>query len=374
LEPLERASGMVFGRRRAPAPPRPPEQIAEPRAAFEALVLPALRRPPCLVAFSGGRDSSAVLAAASAVARRHGLEPPVPFTLRFGGDPRTAESEWQELVVRHVGARDWITRDLRDELDALGPIGTRCLERFGAYWPPLAHTWVPIFEAARGGSVLGGNGGDEFLSPWRLGRVRRLRRGRLRPNRTDLKALALFTLPGPLRVVIWERRVGLRLPWLTPAANAKVQRHWSRESTTFERDWRENVEWTLDSRYLEVATAIFDALARDQDVLLVEPLRSAPFVRAVAAAAPRSGFPSRTAAMQALFGDVLPRDALSRATKATFTNVPWGPAARAFAASWTGQGVDPELVDVEAARRVWLSERPDFRSLTPLQSAWLATR
>ena len=60
-----------------------PETAATPRAAFEAAILPGLRRSPCLVSFSGGRDSSAVLATATAVARREGLPLPVPITHRF---------------------------------------------------------------------------------------------------------------------------------------------------------------------------------------------------------------------------------------------------------------------------------------------------
>jgi asparagine synthase (glutamine-hydrolysing) len=233
---------------------------------------------------------------------------------------------------------------------------------------------VPIFAQARGGSVLGGNGGDEFMSPWRLARLWRLRRGRLRPNATDLKALALFALPPRPRAEIWRRRVGLRLPWLTPSAALEVERLWAYESTQSERAWRDHVEWTLDSRYLEVASATFDAFARSADVLLVEPLRAAAFVRAVADAAPTPGFPDRESMLRFLFGDVLPAEAVARTTKATFTNVPWGPRARQFAADWDGGGVDPELVDADAARRMWLSERPDFRSITALQHAWLQRR
>src|SRR6185503_3688944 len=58
-DPLETAAGVVLGvapRRRLPA------SAGGPLAALERAVLPALRRSPCLVSFSGGRDSSAVLA------------------------------------------------------------------------------------------------------------------------------------------------------------------------------------------------------------------------------------------------------------------------------------------------------------------------
>ncbi len=56
LTPLEIASGMVL----APSRPRRLPRLgpgATPRSAFEAAILRALRRPPCLVSFSGGRDS-----------------------------------------------------------------------------------------------------------------------------------------------------------------------------------------------------------------------------------------------------------------------------------------------------------------------------
>src|SRR5579884_3063930 len=52
-------------------------------AALESVLVAALSRPPCAVSFSGGRDSSAVLALATDAARRHGLELPVPVTMRF---------------------------------------------------------------------------------------------------------------------------------------------------------------------------------------------------------------------------------------------------------------------------------------------------
>ena len=76
LSPLEVASGLVFGllpaAEAAPAA-GPPE---DPLEALEAAVRPALERSPCVVSFSGGRDSSAVLAVATQVARREGL--PLP--------------------------------------------------------------------------------------------------------------------------------------------------------------------------------------------------------------------------------------------------------------------------------------------------------
>ncbi|HZC13844.1 MAG TPA: hypothetical protein VE270_07480, partial [Thermoleophilaceae bacterium] len=68
------------------------------RAAFEDVVRGALQRPLCVVSFSGGRDSSAVLALAMHVARCDGLPLPIPLTMRFPRYARTNEDEWRELV------------------------------------------------------------------------------------------------------------------------------------------------------------------------------------------------------------------------------------------------------------------------------------
>ncbi len=69
----EDATGAGAPGPRVPAPPAPTA-----REAIERAVLPALQRQPCLVAFSGGRDSSAVLAVAALVARRPGWRSPSP--------------------------------------------------------------------------------------------------------------------------------------------------------------------------------------------------------------------------------------------------------------------------------------------------------
>jgi asparagine synthase (glutamine-hydrolysing) len=105
LTPLEISSGFVVPTRR-PSHALPPVP-GSVRAAFEAALLPALRRAPCLVSFSGGRDSSAVLAVAAHVARREGLPLPIPATIHFPHAGGTQETEWQEQVIGHLGLEDW---------------------------------------------------------------------------------------------------------------------------------------------------------------------------------------------------------------------------------------------------------------------------
>ena len=87
-----------------------------------------------------------------------------------------------------------------------------------------------------------------------------------------------------------------------------------------------------------------------------------------------TGFPTRTMAMRELFGALLPDALLARETKAAFSAPVWGPKARSFASDWSGEGVDPDEVDVDAVRREWLSEKPDGRTILILHSAWLACR
>src|SRR5205814_466359 len=171
LTELELASEIVLGE--DPDAPALPEvdPALEPVEALSEAMIPYLERPPCLVSFSGGRDSSIVLAVATAAARREGLEPPIPITYRFPNAPDTDESDWQELVIRHVGPSDWIHHVLTDELDLIGPLARECLLRHGVVYPPAAYDRLPMLRQARGGTLLTGVGGDELLRTWRWGRT-----------------------------------------------------------------------------------------------------------------------------------------------------------------------------------------------------------
>src|SRR4051794_24216047 len=101
LTALDVASGFPLG---AVTPAHAPAGVPrDVRAALEAAMRPALQRPPCFVAFSGGRDSSAMLAVADRLAGREGLARPVPLTARFPEAPDTDESDWQERAIAALG-------------------------------------------------------------------------------------------------------------------------------------------------------------------------------------------------------------------------------------------------------------------------------
>ena len=152
----------------------------------EALTLMAGERPPrdelelvidqeyasgrqVFVCFSGGRDSSAVLALATHVARRRGATLPVPVTLRFAEHPESDESQWQEMVVRHLDLPEWIVID-RPDADLLDPGITERLDAWGLFYPSQIGSYLPIVEAAAGGVLLTGEGGDESFGGWQFPR------------------------------------------------------------------------------------------------------------------------------------------------------------------------------------------------------------
>ena len=325
-----------------------------------------------MVAFSGGRDSSAMLAAATATARHAGLPDPIPLTMRFAAHPRTDESEWQEVVIRHLGLRDRAIICLDDELDLLGPLATSLLRRHGLYWPPNAHTLALLMREATRGALVTGNGGDEVMFAWQMRRIMEIRSLRSRPRLGEIEHVALSVAPRWLRRLAWRARNPLRLHWLSVAGGRQlawaVAGRWAEHPAA----WGDQVRYVLGSRSLRLASTAFGAFARDCDVRLVEPFLDPRFALAVVAAMPSEGPASRAAALEACFGDLLPRESTRRSTKAAFTEVFWGPESRRFADAWDGSGVDGRLVYADALRAEWAKTPPDMRSMTALQAAWLA--
>ena len=164
LTALETVAGSPYGVDPV-APPLPAPSGASPRQALERTLLGALERSPCLVTFSGGRDSSTLLALTATLARDHGLPAPVPVTHRFPDAPESDEAHWQELVIDRLALDDWVRLEWHDEMDILGPIAGAVLSRHGQVMPFNAHFMAPMLERARGGSLVTGVGGDELFGP-----------------------------------------------------------------------------------------------------------------------------------------------------------------------------------------------------------------
>jgi asparagine synthase (glutamine-hydrolysing) len=365
MSPLEVAAGYPVGFGREARPP--PVDLA-PLAALEEVISGAVRRPPCCVAFSGGRDSSLVLLAATRAAANQGCEPPVALTARFG-PASTDEAGWQRLVLDHLRLEGHVVLDVPDELDLLGPVATGELRRRGALFPANTHSLVPLLAHAAGGSLLVGLGGDELLDGHAWTRLNDALARRRRPSASDALRLGAALLPDALRTRLVAARRGLEPPrWLREHAASelrRLERAAASEPVRFDR--------TVDraSRARTVLVALESLKALSAEVRIEAPLLDRRFVAAVARAGGARGWGDRAAAMHAIAGGLLPEALLNRRDKARFDADYFGAASRRFAERWTGEGVDTTLVDPEALRREWLRAEPDFRSALPMQVAWL---
>jgi hypothetical protein len=370
LTPLEIASGLVLERPGAlPELPRL-EPGTTPRAALEAAILPALRRAPCLVSFSGGRDSSAVLATAASMARREGLSAPIPITHRFPGASGADESAWQDMVVRHLGLDDWLRVELSWELEAVGPVATSVIERHGLLWPCNSHFHDPIFEAASGGAVLTGIGGDEAFMGCSWDRAIAVLQGRVRPVPRDILRVGFAVAPAAVKRLFIRRWLPELLPWLQPTARREVEAWIAADAAGEPLRHARRLRRLLGSPALGAGLQGLRALAADRNALVAHPLHDPGFLASVAAQPTGQRYRSRTESLEALVGDLLPPAVLRRSTKSQFSEVLWGPASRELAASWEGDGLDPELVDFERLRQAWTAPEPDTQTITMLQSVW----
>jgi asparagine synthase (glutamine-hydrolysing) len=308
------------------------------------------------------------MAASARAASRLGCEQPIAVTVRFGREFATDESEWQTLVLDHLGVERRVVIDITDELDLIGPIAAPELRRRGALFPANSHALAPLVAHAAGGSLLLGLGGDELLGGHRwttLNDALARRRG-LRSR--DLGRLMVAALPRAPRARILA--AGRLNPprWLRSGAVQQfreIERVAANEPVRFDRV-------VLHAARVRTLVVAAEGLARLSDGARIEaPLLDPRFVAALARAGGPRGFGDRNAAMHAIAHDVLPDAILGRRDKARFDAVYFGGHARRFAEGWSGDGVDPALVDPEALRREWLEPVPDFRSALPLQLAWL---
>lgn len=368
--PLELASGKPFGEE--PGPPLPDVRPGvSARAALEDAMRPWVAGGRCFVGFSGGRDSAAVLAVATQLARREALPPPVPVTLRYPGVADADESAWQEGVVAHLGIDHWVRIDVEDELDYLGPLATRLLRRHGVMWPPYFHYEHVLLEQAGGGALLSGHDGDGVFGSWPWAGLSSVARRRRRPRRRDLLDLALVAAPPPLRR--WEaRQHRLPIPWLRPAPRTTVEHGVATEVAGQPRRWDRWLPWLARRRSLALGVATIDVLARDCGAVAVHPFLDPRFLAALAREGGRLGYGERTEVMRALFADVLPAEVVARRAKSSLGGGFWRETSRSFAAQWDGRGVDEELVDPVALRAAWSVPRPKIGAVAVLQSVWLA--
>lgn len=362
-----------------PAGALPAGSRVSPFDALQQAVLPSLHRAPCLVSFSGGVDSSLVLAAAVAAARTHGLALPIPVTLRYPDVAEAEESGWQERVVAHLGLGDWSRVSVAaGELDYLGPVAARHLLRHGVLWPPNLHSQVPVLERAGGGSVLTGYGGDHILSRWPLRPVAdRLRGdgGRAVPALGDPLRLALAGAPGPLRYA-WRRGrpAGAAGPWLTDPARRAVEHAEASIYAGEPASWGRWLAWRLARRSLALARRDCALLARDRGAAIGHPLLDPGFVGALAREGGALGLGDRARIARRIAGEALPASVTGRRTKASFEGAFWGEHTRRFVAAWDGRGINGDLVRGDLLNSLLRSGDSRFGLAMVLQAAWLDAR
>jgi hypothetical protein len=372
MSPLEVACGLPFGGTTVPLP----ESDRHPARALEDATVPALEGPgPALVAYSGGRDSALVLAAATAAARRHGLPEPIPLTIRLPGVAVANEDAWQERTVAHLGLREWEFVTVTDELDLLGPLARDILERHGPFWPANAHFIGLLLQRAAGGTLMTGEGGDDMFAWWRWQRAADLLAGRARRRPRDLLTVSAALAPPAVRRRIARRSLGdrPRLPWLTPRGQAMYARQLA-GSADAPRRWDRVLAWMSGRRSMTVTADTLAVLAEDAGARILSPLLAPAFLGALAAHGGRHGLGDRTATLRGLFAALLPDEVLTRQDKATFGPAFFGPASRSFARDWDGGGIDAALVDAGALRRTWLAERVHWQSSDLIHRCWLHER
>jgi hypothetical protein len=353
--------------------PRWPRDPAPVRQALDRALRRALCRPPCLVAFSGGRDSSVLLAAAVDLARREGHEQPIPVTLRFSA-AATTETEWQHLVVEHLGVGEWVRLQLGNEVDFVGGIATAALLRHGLLYPANAHFVVPMARVAGQGSIVTGLGGDDIFGSWAWSRLADVLARRVPPRPGDLRLLARCAAPHGLRAAVARRTEPVcSLPWLHGRLRETASMAVARELTASPRQWHKRMKWLSQWRFLGLARSSVARLAADAGVIAVSPLIDRTFLSALGQSGGSLGWGDRTATVTALFADLLPGQILRRRVKAEFSRPLFGEATRRFARSWSGSVDLPHAdLDVPVLRAIWASEQPHFLSSTLLQAAWLS--
>lgn len=312
-----------------------------------------------------------MLAVASELARREGLPAPIPVTHRFPSAARTHESEWQEQVVRHLGLEEWLRIEAGDDLGGVGPIATDVLRRHGLLWPCNAYFHAPLFEAAAGGSLLTGVGGDEAFSRSSWERALKVLGGRARPRPRDVFRVGFAISPTPVKRALIRRRLPELFPWLRPDVRRAVVGAIVADAAGEPLRWRSRHRALLASAAMETALTSLAVLAADHGVQVAHPFADARFLGALAAQPRSHRYLSRSAATGALVGDLLPPALITRSTKARFEEVLWTEESRALAARWDGAGVDPAVVDLDRLAAEWRSPAPAPHTITLLQSVWL---
>lgn len=355
---LEVASGLMLGR-------QPGAQALDPREdhsasvveAISAVARRALQHPPTFVSFSGGRDSSAVLAIALRVARAEGHQEPIPITMDFP-DPHAQEEQWQRVVLDSLGIDGKSERvAVGPDLDLLGQSAYDCFTKIGLVFPANTYLHTPVFRIAKGGSLLTGIGGDELLGSGTSGIIR-IVADRRRPHRADLKHIVADAFPRLTLGTRFNPGDTAGRSWLTDDALARVRSMERRE--LLPRRWHALLRQYVTTRYYAAVSQALTSLGAAHSVRVLNPFYDRAVVAACAAHFGWQGYADRTEAMRQLFGEILPPATIARSSKASFDRSVWGELTREFTQTWTGQSQFERLLRPDALREQWAKPAPHF--------------
>ena len=376
---LDICAGMPLGLDPCRAALAAPSPMMSGHWALDSAVADALAHPPCGVAFSGGYDSSLLLAVATRIARERGLDPPIPVTARFPRVADAGEDDWQELVIDHLGLRrHWVLLETNDELEFAGDLSLEYVRAAsGVCWPPNGHFLLLICRAlGKGGTLLTGGGGDEIFSRPGWGRYLALRRGVRPTSARAWAAVAAPFLPYPVRAAACFATMGHSREWLRSRTDRLVRWREAEAAALAPVGWdRALREWLWRSRYLDGLLRLAALVNRVTAVTVRQPLVEPIVLRAVGNLFGSAGPRSRRQAIRLLAGEWLPEALFQRAGKATFNGAFWGERTHRFARS----AVDDlpsqlaELVDRERLRALWAEDAAHAGTWWLLQSV-LAVR
>lgn len=370
LSPLEIASGALLREPTLRRLPRVPPALT-PLAAIEDVLRPCLADPPCAVAFSGGRDSSALLAVATRLARREGFTDPVPATIRSGFDEND-EDFWQELVIRHLGLRDWHRIEIQHELELVGDIAAAALRRRGVVYPPNTHFIPYALKGLDAKSLVHGFDGDGLLGEYLWMGFKEVLSGERKPTRMDLERVLLAAAPRAVRQGWAARRLKVEAIWLRRDARRTVSQALQRRAFAEPVSWPRRLAWYVGDPSVGAPCEAITADLAHMGVYACAPFWDRRVIAALARDGGVLGYGSRTTAMRRIFGAMLPDRVNARADKGSYEDVFWGPKTDEFIASWDGTGLDTTLIDPDVLRRCWREQYWPGWTALPLQAAWLA--
>jgi hypothetical protein len=180
-------------------------------------------------------------------------------------------------------------------------------------------------------------------------------------------AVGLTASPFAVRRAAHSTREPVLLPWLRPEAQGEVWARWMAETASEPMRFADRFAWWRRLRYVRLGIEGLRRIASDLLVDVRHPFADAAFASALAAVPPDARNHGRSVAMRELFDDALPPELIQRCTRSHFDLVFWNEHSRELAARWNGEGIDDELVDIEALRREWETPHPDARTFMLLQ-------